>query len=62
MALSTCSGLRVVELNNNLLGNASEGQMAPISKIEDVLTLSKSIEIIDISNNFIEQKSTFCIA
>lgn len=64
--------LRKISLNNNLLGVAYDDQkekdpskrlkQPPICKMADVLTGSKTIELIDLSFNFIEQKSIFCIA
>lgn len=59
-------------MNNNLLGVAYEDQRekdhnkkhkeAPIGKLVELLTQSKSLEVIDLSYNFIEQKSIFCLA
>ena len=60
--LVSMNHLKEVELNNNLLGMASEGKVAPINKLSDVLIKTNSLEKIDLSYNFIDQKSIFCIA
>ena len=49
-------------MNNNLLGIAYDDKEPPICKIAELLANSKTIEYLDLSYNFIEQKSIFCIA
>lgn len=49
-------------MNNNLLGVSYEDKQAPICRIAEVLSSSKTLEYLDLSYNFIEQKSIFCIS
>jgi Ran GTPase-activating protein (RanGAP) involved in mRNA processing and transport len=60
--LLQCSSIREVHLNNNLLGVAYDDKQPPICKMADLLTTSKTLEYLDLSFNFIEQKSIFCIS
>lgn len=60
--LLQCSSVREVHVNNNLLGVAYDDKQPPICKLADLLTSSKKLECLDLSFNFIEQKSIFCIS
>lgn len=57
-----CYGIKQLHLNNNLLGVGYEDKQPPITKMAELLTTSKSLEFLDLSFNFIEQKSIFCIS
>jgi Ran GTPase-activating protein (RanGAP) involved in mRNA processing and transport len=52
--LVNCYKIKAVHLNNNLLGVAYEGKEPPVCKMADLLQHSKTLEHIDLSNNFIE--------
>lgn len=52
--LINCYKIKSVHLNNNLLGFAYEGKEPPVCKMAELLQNSKTIEYIDLSNNFIE--------
>lgn len=45
-----------------MLGVAYDDKQPPITKMADLLTSSKTLEYLDLSFNFIEQKSIFCIS
>ena len=60
--LLQCLSVREVHLNNNLLGVAYDDKQPPICKMAELLTNSKGLEYLDLSFNFIEQKSIFCIS
>lgn len=49
-----CYKIKAVHLNNNLLGVTYEGREAPVCKMSELLQQSKTIEHIDLSNNFID--------
>lgn len=54
--------IKEIHINNNLLGMPYEDKQPPICKMAELLTSSKTLEFLDLSFNFIEQKSIFCIS
>ena len=54
--------IKKISMNNNLLGFAYDNKEPPVCKLLDLLKSSLTIEEIDISFNFIEQKSIFCLS
>jgi hypothetical protein len=59
--LATCLKVRHVEITNNLLGINYDGIEAPAHKLSELLISQRTIEHIDLSFNFIEPNSAFCI-
>eukprot|EP00347_Sterkiella_histriomuscorum_P017989 403347211 len=60
--LISCYSIKQLHINNNLLGVGYDDKEPPISKMAELLTNSKTLEYLDLSFNFIEQKSIFCIS
>lgn len=52
--LITCSSIKTVSMNNNLLGIVYDEKQAPVSRLAELLTHSTTIELVDVSYNFID--------
>lgn len=59
--LALSHALKHIEFSNNLLGITYDGIEAPANKFSDLLLQQAVVEHIDLSFNFIEPATAFCI-